>query len=313
MNPMSEHARKSPNEPALLLLDKPAGMTSFDCIRELKRGWKRTDFGHGGTLDRFATGLLPILMGEGLKLVRFFLDSHPALSTYWKTYTGVIELGRATETGDPEGAVIETRAVPLMTGEQIAAAMRTFVGCVYLQTPPAYSAKKIQGERASELARKGIAPELKPVAVTIQNFEYLGHEGAQVRFRAKCSKGTYIRVLAQDLARKLDTAGFVSSLRRDAVGDFELAQAIALEDALTRGPATTAMTLAQATAFLPTFPLLPNEDALLAVGKVDGLLARLSNSGLPANIYCARAEADAPAALLELTAQKRANFLRAFV
>lgn len=310
---MSERARKSPNEPALLLLDKPAGMTSFDCIRELKHGWKRTDFGHGGTLDRFATGLLPILMGEGLKLVRFFLDSHPSLPTYWKTYSGVIELGKATETGDPEGAVTETRAVPSMTGEQIQAVMETFVAREYLQTPPAYSAKKIQGERASELARKGITPELKPVSVTIRKFEYLGHEGSSVRFRAVCSKGTYIRVLALDFARRLDTAGFVSSLRRDAVGDFQLSQAITLADAQARGPAAAAMTLAQATAFLPAFPLLPNEDALLAVGKVDGLLARLSNSGLPANIYCARAEADTPAALLELTTQKRANFLRAFV
>ena len=123
------------NEPALLLLHKPAGMTSFDCIRKLKHTWKRKDLGHGGTLDKFATGLLPVLIGEGLKLVRFFLENHPELSTYWKTYSGTITLGRATETGDPEGETSKTMPVPTLSREKIEAAMKSFVGIEYMQTP----------------------------------------------------------------------------------------------------------------------------------------------------------------------------------
>src|SRR4051812_25083817 len=92
----------------ILLLDKPAGITSFDCIRALKKTWNRSDLGHAGTLDKFATGLLPILAGEGLKLVRFFQENYPTLPTYWKTYAGTIALGSQTETGDTEGAVTIT-------------------------------------------------------------------------------------------------------------------------------------------------------------------------------------------------------------
>lgn len=296
----------------ILLLDKPAGITSFDCIRELKRAWKRTDLGHGGTLDRFATGLLPILCGEGLKLVRFFLESYPLLPTYWKTYAGAFELGTSTETGDPEGNVLETQPVGELSIERVQAAMRSFVEEPYEQTPPKYSAKKINGERASDLMREGKDVELKPVAVVLKRFECVGVSGNTVRFEVECSKGTYVRVLAMDLARKLGTVAHLRELRRTAVGDFLVAEAVPLEKARAQPEAETLRGLAIATSFLPAFALLGADLEQLKVGKTDGVAARLANSGLPPNVYCLRSPKGEPIALFELSSEKRAAFLRAF-
>jgi len=304
--------------PALVLLDKQPGVTSFDCIRALKRLWKRNDFGHGGTLDKFATGLLPVFFGEGLKLARFLLENYPALPTYWKTYRGEIQMGTATETGDPEGAVVETRSVPALERSHLESAMRAFVGAEYLQTPPSYSAKKIEGQRAGELARQGQKPELKPVSVQIREFECEGwdEERKTIRFRAVVSKGTYIRVLAQDLARRLDTAAHVTELRRTQVGHWNVARALTLE-AIEKAPMEECtINLAAAAEFLPPFPLMGPEAEHLRVGKVDGLLARLANSGLPANAYRAvegtSGGVAVPLALIELGVDRRAKFLRAF-
>ncbi len=285
-------------------------MTSFDCIRKLKFVWKRKDLGHGGPLDKFATGLLPVLIGDGLKLVRFFLENHPDLPTWWKTYTGTMELGRSTVTGDPEGETLETKPVGKLTREKIEAAMQTFVGVEYRQTPPAYSAKKIDGERASEIARKGETPDLKPVKVLIREFTLIDFGADFIRFSATCSKGTYIRVLAQDLAEKLETVSFVKTLERTAVGNFTLNEAITLEEVLTQNDTRAALTLEQSVSFLPRFELSEDEERLTKTGRVADLLVRLMNSGLPAGSYCAWK--DKPIALLELTPEKRANFLRAF-
>ncbi|MBI3544170.1 MAG: tRNA pseudouridine(55) synthase TruB [Deltaproteobacteria bacterium] len=295
----------------ILILDKPAGMTSFDCIRKLKKIWNRSDLGHGGTLDKFATGLLPVLAGEGLKLARFFLESYPGLPTYWKTYTGTFALGTSTETGDPEGAVVETRDAGMLTVERVQAAMDSFTGHAYEQMPPRYSAKKIGGERASDLARAGIEAELKPSLVTIRRFRCLGIEGARVHFEAECSKGTYVRVLATDLARKLDTVGHVAELRRTAVGTFEIASAVKFEQ-LEGIAAAGLLDLNAATSFIPSLELISGELEQLRVGRTDLIATRLANSGRAPGIYCARTPA-APVALFELDAEKHASFLRAFV
>lgn len=296
----------------ILLLDKPAGMTSFDCIRRLKKILGRTDLGHGGTLDKFATGLLPVLVGDGLKLVRFFLESYPALPTYWKTYSGVFELGVSTATGDPEGEVLERRAVSSLTKERVTEAMRSFVGVAYEQMPPKYSAKKIGGSRASDLMREGKEPELKPVSVLIKEFECEHVDGTLVFFRVTCSKGAYVRSLAEDLARRLDTVAHVKELRRDAVGSITVGQALTFE-AVEERFEDAILDMSAATDFLPKFALMPIEAEQLKVGQFSGLAARLANSGFQANVYCAVRADGTPAALLELTSEKRVNFLRAFL
>lgn len=306
----------------ILLLDKPAGMTSFDCIRQLKRTWKRTDLGHGGTLDKFATGLLPVLAGDGLKLVRFFLETYPGLSTYWKTYSGVIELGKSTTTADPEGELVETMPVEGLTAERVAEAMNSFVGVEYEQVPPKYSAKKIGGNRASDLMREGKDVELKAVSVTIKEFECGGimeaHPGPSAAgggnfllFRVTCSKGGYVRSLAEDLARRLGTVGHLKELRREAVGSFKISQALSFEEVEARGDAAL-LDMTAATNFLPKFPALRAELDQLKVGVFNGLAMRLANSGLAPNVYCAALEDGQPLALLEMNADKRVNFLRAF-
>jgi tRNA pseudouridine55 synthase len=300
----------------LVLINKSEGMTSFDCIRALKRSWKRTDLGHGGTLDKFATGALPVLVGEGLKLVRFFLDEYPTLPTYWKTYAGVFELGSATETGDPEGAVIETLPVPALSVDGVNAAMASFVNTRYEQLPPKYSAKKIGGERSGDLARKGIEAKLEPVLVTIRKFHCTAVRENLVYFEVECSKGTYIRTLAVDLAKKLGTAAHLKALCRLAVGTFRVDQALTLQQIEERGPEAAIQDLTQASSFLPTFPLWGNELEQLRVGKTDGLVTRLANSGQPAGAYRAMTEINGsqqPVALLELTPERRGIFLRAFV
>lgn len=295
----------------ILLLDKQAGMTSFDCIRELKRVWKRKDLGHGGTLDRFATGLLPILVGEGLKLVRFFLETYPQLPTYWKSYAGIIELGIQTETGDAEGAKLQLQEPPTLTIDKVEAAMQEFLKKPYDQVPPAYCAKKISGQRASDLARAGVQVDLKPVRVTIRSFRCLSIDGPLIHFEVDCSKGTYVRRLAEDLALKLGTIAHVRCLRRTAVGSFQIADALTLDTVITKDSDQCILDMEKATAFLPSFPLIGGESDEIVRGKLTSLSVRLANSGLAPNVYCAHAGSPSPAALLELTAQKRVRFLRA--
>lgn len=296
----------------LILLDKPSEMTSFDCIRELKKALNRKDLGHGGTLDKFATGLLPVLVGDGLKLVRFFLESYPELPTCWKTYQGVFTFGKRTATGDPEGEVIETKplSAPLSLN-RVQEAMASFIGATYEQRPPVYSAKKLQGFRASDLARAGETPELKAVPVTIKHFSCLGIEGNDVRFEVECSKGTYVRVIAEDLAARLGEVAYTSALRRTQVGNFKLDQATTLADLTSKTTEKKILPMTEATAFLPRIEILENEIAELRVGKVTNVLARLANSGGTPGAYCAVTEAGLPLALLQLHEGRRTEFLRA--
>lgn len=292
----------------IILLHKQADMTSFDCIRALKRTLDRTDLGHGGTLDKFATGLLPVLVGEGLKLARFFLESYPTLSTYWKTYTGRFELGTATDTCDPTGEVVKTAEVPLLDKTQVQAAMSSFVRVTYEQMPPRFSAKKVGGERASDLVRSGHEPELKAVPVTIKRFECKSIDEKTVEFEVECSKGTYIRSLAEDLAKKLNTVAHVKTLCRGAVGNFSLANALEL-DSIDDG---SIQGMEFATSFLGSFQVRQEEVAQLAVGKTIDIGLRLANSGFSAGVYCATDSSNQPLALFELSTEKRVNFIRAF-
>ena len=212
-----------------LILDKPRGMGSTQGVSAVKRvlrqnGYAKTKVGHGGTLDPLAEGVLPIALGEATKLAGRMLDSD-------KIYAFMIRFGEETDTLDTEGPVIATSAVR-PTLADVEAVLPRFIGPIE-QVPPAYSALKVDGERAYDLARAGEAVELKARAVTIHALEI--REGAEtgelveVTLVAHVSKGTYIRSLARDIAKALGTCGHVTYLRRIKAGPFLEEQAISLD------------------------------------------------------------------------------------
>jgi tRNA pseudouridine55 synthase len=204
-----------------LIIDKPLGMSSAKVVAEVKYKTGAAKAGHGGTLDPLATGVLPIALGEATKTSAWAMDGH-------KTYTFVIRWGQSTETEDAEGDVVETSDVR-PTSDQVEAALSHFIGDID-QMPPAYSALKIDGERAYKKARRGEKVELKSRTVTISDLKVLNYiDNDHTEFQADCGKGTYIRSLARDIALHLGTVGHIAVLRRTRVGPFEINQAISLD------------------------------------------------------------------------------------
>ncbi len=219
----------SPNSAApggILLIDKPAGLTSADVVRRVKRRLGGPRVGHLGTLDPFATGLLPLAIGEGLKVVQF-------LNQESKAYAGTVTLGAATDTLDSTGRVTETAAVPDDVAARLEAVAARFRGDIE-QVPPMYSAIKRDGTRMYELARKGVALELEPRRVRIDTLDLRAIGPAEIALDVHCSKGTYVRSLARDLAAALGTVGHLSALRRTRFGTFDLSAATPLEDLVER-------------------------------------------------------------------------------
>lgn len=206
----------------ILLLDKSTGMSSNYALQKAKRLLRAKKAGHTGSLDPIASGLLPLCIGEATKLSGFLLNTD-------KRYRVRVRLGVTTETADSEGAVLETRPVPPLTEALIEAALEGFRGEI-LQVPPMYSALKHQGQRLYDLARKGIEVEREARSVTIYELRRLEAFDAEgLELEVHCSKGTYIRSLADDLGRVLGCGGFVESLRRTAVGALEVREAHTLE------------------------------------------------------------------------------------
>jgi tRNA pseudouridine55 synthase len=208
----------------LLLVDKPAGVSSHDVVLIARRVLGEERIGHAGTLDPFATGLLVLLTGRATRLIQYVLDEP-------KVYVADVKFGAETDTEDPLGAV--TREASLPARAALERALPAFVGRI-AQVPPAFSAKRVEGQRAYELARQGKAPELKPVEVDIHSFVIEAvHEGAggvaSCGIRVTCGGGTYIRSLARDFARAAGTAAHLASLRRERAGIFDLASAVSLE------------------------------------------------------------------------------------
>lgn len=203
----------------LLLVDKPAGLTSFDVIRRLRPVLGVRKIGHAGTLDPAATGLLLLLLGPATKQAQRLLKLD-------KSYVATITLGHDSTTADAEGELTAvSQRVPAKA--EIAAALQQFRGPIQ-QTPPAFSALKVKGRRAYQLARRGQAPELAPRAVTIQRLELLAYAYPQLQLEATVSSGTYIRSLAADIGRALGTGGYLSQLRRTAIADYDVADALPL-------------------------------------------------------------------------------------
>ncbi|MGH8283863.1 MAG: tRNA pseudouridine(55) synthase TruB [Gammaproteobacteria bacterium] len=196
----------------VLLLDKPTGITSNQVLQVVKRLFKARKAGHTGSLDPLASGLLPLCFGEATKLSAFLLDAD-------KEYQVTCALGTRTATADTEGAVLEHRLVPVFTAGQIEKVLVHFRGEIQ-QIPPMYSALKHKGERLYDLAREGIEVPRAPRTVRIHELRLLGVTPASLELRVRCSKGTYIRTLVEDVAEALGTCGHVSVLRRLAVGPY---------------------------------------------------------------------------------------------
>ncbi|WP_041611149.1 tRNA pseudouridine(55) synthase TruB [Treponema primitia] len=204
------------NTNGLLLLCKKPGLTSFDSLRIIKKALGTGKVGHTGTLDKFASGLLVVLSGRALKLTPWFDRCD-------KRYEAFIKFGLETDTLDPEGAVVAEGPVPSQA--ELEAVLDQFRGDI-LQAPPAYSAIHIEGKRAHELARSGAVPEMKQRPVTIHALELRSYEPPLAHIYVHCSKGTYIRSLARDLALAAGSRAHLVSLERTAVGGFALADAV---------------------------------------------------------------------------------------
>lgn len=203
----------------LLLVDKPAGMTSHDVVQHVRRIYGERSIGHLGTLDPFATGLLVLLLGRATRLATF-IDTEP------KVYEAVIKFGDETDTDDSTGTVI--RSAPAPAEPAIRAAIASLSGKVS-QIPPAYSAKSVDGTRAYDAARRGEPLELRPVEVQVHSWDGLRFADDILAATITCSGGTYIRALARDLGRLTSSAAHLESLRRTRVGKFDVRQAPTLE------------------------------------------------------------------------------------
>jgi tRNA pseudouridine55 synthase len=231
----------------VLLLDKPLGMSSTAAGQRVRRLLRIDKVGHVGSLDPLASGMLPLCLGEATKLAGEILEGD-------KVYRFTISLGAATSTGDREGEIIETQPVPLFDAAQIARVLDGFVG-ESLQTPPMYSAIKQDGQPLYRLARAGKTVERQPRPIRIERLDLVGQpEPHALDCRVTCGKGTYVRVLAEDIARKLGTVGHVSLLRRERVAPFESAQMVDLatvEECARQGLPLALVGLSEAVAHLP--------------------------------------------------------------
>lgn len=204
----------------VLLLDKPVGITSNAALQIAKRLYRAAKAGHTGTLDPMASGLLPLCLGEATKFAQYPTDAD-------KTYEAVIKLGETTDTGDADGQMLSQRQVAVSRND-IERVVSQFTGPI-MQTPPMYSALKHQGQALYKYARKGIEIERAPRAVTLHQITILSFAADTVSIRVDCSKGTYIRVLAEDIGEQLGCGAHLIGLRRTQVGAFTLSDAITLD------------------------------------------------------------------------------------
>jgi tRNA pseudouridine55 synthase len=227
----------------VLLLDKPVGFSSNDALIKAKRVLNAKKAGHTGTLDPFATGLLPLCFGEATKFSQDLLEAD-------KTYDTVVHLGQTTDTGDTEGDVVDTRDVNV-TLDQIHAVLEKFRGPI-AQVPPMYSALKRDGKPLYEYARAGITLEREARNVIIHKLELVSYDAPMLKLSVTCSKGTYIRVLGQDIGEALGCGAHLNALRRTQVGPLTMEHMLTL-DALIAHPEPLTL-LAPVDALLASFP-----------------------------------------------------------
>ena len=219
---MTDQPRKLPklDIDGVLLLDKACGISSNHALQQVRRLYQAKKAGHTGVLDPLATGLLPICFGQATKFAQYLLDAD-------KSYIATLKMGEATTTGDAEGEVIQ-RAPVQCTQSDFEKILRGFLGTIN-QTPPMYSALKHQGKPLYEYARQGIEIERTSREITIHDITLLSFSLPEIRISVSCSKGTYIRTLAEDIAKAAGTVAHLTALRRTGTAGFELAQAYSYE------------------------------------------------------------------------------------
>ena len=205
----------------IINIDKPIGWSSFDVVKKIKHITKHKKVGHGGTLDPFASGVLIIGTESDTKKLTMITNSD-------KTYEAQLELGKTTNTLDTEGEIVNAKETPELDSHMIKSVLNKFLG-KQKQKPPMYSAKKHNGVRLYKLARKNIEVERKDVDISIHNIDLVDFNKNVVRFVVECSKGTYVRVLGKDIAKKLDTVGYLSALKRTKVGDFLISDSTSID------------------------------------------------------------------------------------
>lgn len=241
----------------ILIIDKPAGITSHDVVYRVRRALRTKRVGHTGTLDPFATGVMVVIVGQATRLAQF-LDKDE------KEYEATVSFGYETETGDRSGRKKEKgERRNIVTKHAVAAVLPQFLGRIE-QVPPMYSAKKVDGQKLYELARKGETIERKPVTVNISKLEILSdlepnamEPGTwNLKLGVRCSAGTYIRTLAEDIARASGSAAHLAELRRTAAGSFTIDQAITLDELQQLDePSTALIPMESAVSHLPKFTL----------------------------------------------------------
>jgi tRNA pseudouridine55 synthase len=241
--------RKAEPIDGLLLLDKPAGITSNQALQKIKRLLNARKAGHTGSLDPAATGMLPLCFGEATKVCAYLLDAD-------KTYRVTARLGEATDTGDADGKVNETAPVPEYDFDAWMSVIDEFNGEIE-QIPPMYSALKQDGKRLYELARQGITVERKPRKIRIHEIKLIEATGNRLVMRVHCSKGTYIRTLVEDIAKAAGTVAHAANLHRENVGDFKADDMLDLSSAAAiaaDGPAALRERLLPADIALASWP-----------------------------------------------------------
>lgn len=246
---MGRRRNKGRNVSGIVLLDKPLGITSNRALQIVKRLYNANKAGHTGSLDPLATGLLPLCLGEATKVSGFLLDAD-------KSYLATIKLGVKTASADAEGDIIETRPVENYSNKQINAAIENFIGDIE-QIPPMHSALKVDGQPLYKLAHQGQVIERKARPVHIFEINVLRYESDEIDIDVRCSKGTYIRTLAEDIGEELGCGAHLSALRRTASGPFDIEECVTLDELeqLTQNAAEEGYDEADNL-------LIPSEDAL---------------------------------------------------
>ena len=207
----------------LILINKQKGFTSHDVVNVIRKKLNTKKVGHTGTLDPNATGVLPILVGKATKISKYLIEHD-------KTYIATIKLGEKTDTGDNEGQVIEEKLVPTdLKEEDINNVLQIFLG-KQKQVPPMYSAIKINGKKLYEYAREGKEVKLEAREIEIYKIQLLEYKNSKIKFEVECSKGTYIRTLCEDIAKKLGTVGYMEELQRTKVNNFKIGDSVLLDD-----------------------------------------------------------------------------------
>lgn len=242
----------------LLNINKPSGITSRDVVNRVQRLVRGVKIGHAGTLDPLATGVLVVALGSATRLVEY-VQRMP------KTYLGTFLLGRTSDTEDIDGQVVELEGPPQPTVAELEAVLSRFLGTIQ-QLPPAYSALKVQGRRAYELARRGDAVELLPRPIEVHRLTIVRYAYPELELEVCCGSGTYVRSLGRDVAQAVGTGAVMSALVRMAVGDFRIEEACTLDELTADTIESRLLPAVRATLGLPTVQLTDEEIRRVANG-----------------------------------------------